>query len=306
MEQFLAFKRALGHKYGRAEFTLRAFDQFVLGYCRTHRPFRFEDALLAWLAGKTGCKPVSITVELGVIRQFCRHRQRRDPSAFVPGRTWAPQSTVSEFLPFIFTHDQVRALLAMVASSQPPASWAAGMRLLLLILYCTGLRFGEAVRLRVGDVDLRRAVLFVAESKGRSRWVPFHRSLAREIERHLDRRPAQLGPETPLFIRPDGKPVRVPWASDQVRRLLRRAGLKPHAGHIGPRPYDFRHTFAVHRLALWYRARAAINPRLPWLSAYMGHQDILGTETYLTATPELLALASRRFRRRLACRRPPR
>lgn len=30
----------------------------------------------------------------------------------------------------------------------------------------------------------------------------------------------------------------------------------------------------------------------------MGHTDILGTETYLTATPELLALAGSRFRSR--------
>ena len=36
-----------------------------------------------------------------------------------------------------------------------------------------------------------------------------------------------------------------------------------------------------------------------WLSAYMGHQNVLGTEVYLAATPELLSLASQRFERRL-------
>lgn len=304
MEQFLAFKRALGHKYQRAEFTLRAFDRFVGSYTRKHRLFRFEDALLAWLATKTDCKPVSVTVELGVIRQFCRHRQRRHPDAFVPGRTWAPQSTVSDFLPFIFTRAQVRILLKMaVPSPRPSVASAETIRLLLLILYCTGLRFGEAVRLRLGDVDPGRGILFVTESKGRSRWVPFHRSLAREIHRHLRRRVGGTTPASPgaqLLLRRDGRPLTVQRASDQVRHLLRRAGFKPRSGRVGPRPYDFRHTFAVHRLALWYRAGIAIHPRLPWLSAYMGHLDILGTETYLTATPELLALAGRRFRRRLA------
>src|ERR1019366_4020441 len=87
-------------------------------------------------------------------------------------------------------------------------------------------------------------------------------------------------------------------ASDTVRALLRAAGLKPPVGRVGPRPYDFRHTFAVHRLTRWYRAGVDINARLPWLSAYMGHNDILGTETYLTATPELLELAGNRLRRR--------
>jgi hypothetical protein len=38
----------------------------------------------------------------------------------------------------------------------------------------------------------------------------------------------------------------------------------------------------------------------------MGHDDLLGTETYLTATPELLALAGGRFRRRYVTARRPR
>lgn len=73
--------------------------------------------------------------------------------------------------------------------------------------------------------------------------------------------------------------------------------MKPAAGRVGPRPYDLRHTFAVHRLKRWYRAGVDIQARLPWLSAYMGHLDILGTQAYLTATPDLLAGAARRFRR---------
>ena len=92
-------------------------------------------------------------------------------------------------------------------------------------------------------------------------------------------------------------------ASETVRRLLRAAGLKPPFGRVGPRPYDFRHTYAVHRLTRWYREGVDVNSRLPWLSAYMGHDDILGTESYLTATPELLAIASGRFEQHLARRR---
>jgi hypothetical protein len=41
-----------------------------------------------------------------------------------------------------------------------------------------------------------------------------------------------------------------------------------------------------------------LHARIPWLSAYMGHVDIIGTETYLNTTPELLELAGNRLRRR--------
>ena len=49
-----------------------------------------------------------------------------------------------------------------------------------------------------------------------------------------------------------------------------------------------------------------IHARLPWLSAYMGHDNVLGTEVYLTATAELMALASVRFKARFenAAQRP--
>ncbi len=74
--------------------------------------------------------------------------------------------------------------------------------------------------------------------------------------------------------------------------------MKPRRDRAGPRPYDFRHTFAVHRLMAWYHKGVDLHAHLPWLSAYMGHDNLLGTETYLTATPELLRVASNRFAHR--------
>ncbi len=302
---FLTFKRALGYPYVRAEFTLRDFDRFVAGHHRGRRAFRLDDAILAWLASKRDRKPVTVTVELGVVRQFCSYRRRQDPTAFVPGRIWAPQSTKSQFLPHVFTDEQFRELLRRAKSLTPPPFRGIVFHTLLLVLYCTGLRFGEALHLRMRDVDTDGRLFFITESKGRSRWVPFERSLARELERYVAarRRQAAAGPNERFFIRPDGRDLTVPAASDTIREQLRAAGMKPSAGRVGPRPYDIRHTFAVHRLTRWYRAGVDINGRLPWLSAYMGHNDLLGTESYLTATPELLAIAGRRFERHLSRRR---
>lgn len=84
-----------------------------------------------------------------------------------------------------------------------------------------------------------------------------------------------------------------------ICKLFRRLGLKPARGPGGPRAYDFRHAFAVHRLTRWYAQGVDLQARLPWLSAYMGHDDLLGTEVYLHATPSLLRTASRRFAKRL-------
>jgi integrase len=304
-EAFLKYKRALGCRYSRAEYTLREFDRFVAQQDEQVDPARFDRVLGKWLARTQGRKSVSVTNELGVIRQFCLWRRRTDPTGFVPGREWAAQSTESTFFPHIFTIEEIRKLLRLTRSLSRPDFLAPMYRALLLVLYCTGLRFGEAMRLRIRHVDTDGAVIFVADSKGRSRWVPFDRSLARELESYLlaRREYARSEPDDLFFVGHDRHRLPVVTASVTIRELLRTAGLKPKSGRVGPRPYDLRHTFAVHRLTRWYRAGVDVHTRLPWLSAYMGHKDILGTETYLSATPELLEMAARRFHRRLSRRR---
>ena len=178
-------------------------------------------------------------------------------------------------------------------------------RMLLIATYCTGLRLGEAVRLLRSDLDQDRRVLHIRKSKGRSRDVPFQADLAREFAHYLRQRTELLRAraredESALFIGLNGRGVTVGATSCAIRRLLRRLGMKGPAGRSGPRPYDLRHAFAVHRLTAWYHEGVDLHAHLPWLSAYMGHVNVLGTEVYLHATPELLELASDRFAARFA------
>ncbi|WPE24263.1 hypothetical protein ShzoTeo12_54860 (plasmid) [Shinella zoogloeoides] len=95
-------------------------------------------------------------------------------------------------------------------------------------------------------------------------------------------------------------------ASEAIRKLLRRLDIKPVQGRVGARPYEFRHAFAVHRLTAWAQEGADIHAKLPWLSAYLGHQNVIGTEVYLKATPQLLELASTRFEQHMRHARQPR
>lgn len=296
---FLAYKRSLGHPYQRGAWTLRSFFRHAQG--AAHRSGRVDlpSSLRAWLSRAADRKPVSVTVDLGVIRQFCLFRRRSDPHAFVPDRTWAPQSTESSFLPRVLSDHEVRRLLQLATTVRHPIR-AATLRTLLLMLYCTGLRPGEAVRLTLADVDLKTRALMIRESKGKTRIVPFGDDLGAVITAYLQTR-AQVAPSAvsgPLLVRPDGTAVPMGVASTAIRRLFRHVGIKPLKGRTGPRPYDLRHTFAVHRLTAWHRDGIDVHTRLAWLSTFMGHDDLLGTETYLTATPELLALAADRFERR--------
>jgi integrase len=297
---FLQFKRDLGYGYRRADFTLREFDRFLIKYVARNRHWQLDQAALSWLSSKPGRKAVSVSDDAGVLRQFFRYLRRSSAFGTVVEPIWPHLPTESQFVPYFLSKQDILNLLALCSDLTRPAFRAVLYRTLILVLYCTGIRFGEALRLRIRDVDTRSAVLFIDTFKGRTRWVPFHRSLSRELDRYLVSRVqyANSDPDTRFFVGANQQRLPVNTASGTLGRLFKLAALKPEKGRTGPRPYDLRHAFAVHRLSRWYGQGVDLHARLPWLSAYMGHVDIIGTETYLNATPELLALAGDRLRRR--------
>jgi len=148
------------------------------------------------------------------------------------------------------------------------------------------------------DADLVTGVFSIHESKGKTRLVPFGGDLATKLCSYVKQNESIILDNNSFCVRRDGSRVPVDIILKEVRKLFRRTGLKPPRGRTGPRPYD-RHTYAVHRLTQWYEQDIDIHARLPWLSAYMGYDNILGTEVYLHATPELLQVASDRFARRV-------
>lgn len=299
LRDFLQFKRSLGYRYARAEYTLREFDGFLSGFAKKRHKWRLDHAALAWLASKPTRKPVSVSMDAAVLRQLFSYL-RRLPHLTVVEPCWPVLPTESTFVPHHLTERDIVKMLGFCKTLGRPAFRSSLYRALVLVLYCTGIRFGEALRLRLRDVDTRNSVLFVETFKGRARWVPFHQTLSDELNRYLRERRgyAPAAPDMRFFVGANQRELPVSTAHQTLQVLFAKAGLKPEKGRLGPRPYDLRHAFAVQRLSLWYRQGVDLQARLPWLSAYMGHVDIVGTEAYLHATPELMELAAKRLHQR--------
>jgi integrase len=162
----------------------------------------------------------------------------------------------------------------------------------------------------MADIDLDRGILKIPHSKGRARIVAIRTDLVAELRNYSAERQRLLRerrrPESEAcFLRLDASPLTIGSASNAICPLLRQLGLKPPSGRAGARPYEFRHAFAVHRLTAWANEGVDIHAKLPLLSAYLGHQNIIGTEAYLKATPQLLELASSRFEQHLRDPCPP-
>jgi integrase/recombinase XerD len=297
ISKFLAFRRVyLTTAWPAAQ--LRRFDSFAA----SHPRLSLRQAVTAWISTDPDRHPLTRSNDLTAVRQFCLYRRRFEPEGFVPEQMLPVNAVRRHFRASILTTQQIRLLLHSIPDLEGPPLRRARMRALFLVLYCTGLRLGEALRLRLADVDLKQACFRIAPSKGRSRLVPFGRDLVKELDSWLGARRDSgfsLSPETPLFEREDGRPDNLWNAGMRLNTLFRRCGLKPPrgSGRVGLRVHDLRHTFAVHRLQRWYREGQDPTPLLPWLSAYLGHVNLLGTERYLRATPEILRESSRRMRR---------
>lgn len=301
-KEFLRFKRSMGITYQRGEHVLDSFLRFVVQRWGNGK-IELDDVVRQWCARRAGCKAVTVANEFGVVRQLCLYRRRYDPSGYVPEHALAPIKE-SIFQPYIFSHDEVRQVLALASHHHGHFIWAGMLRPLILVLYCTGLRLGEAARLHTTDVNLDRGTLMIRCSKGRSRLVVIRSDLVAELRSYVAQRQRLVrdfgrpDPEA-FFLRRDASGLTVRSASEAIRRLLRQLGLKPATGRAGARPYEFRHAFAVHRLTAWANEGVDIHTKLPLLSAYLGHLNIIGTEVYLKATPHLLELASTRFAQHL-------
>ena len=87
--------------------------------------------------------------------------------------------------------------------------------------------------------------------------------------------------------------------SHQVNRvfvtLREQLGWRNRGAHHAPRIHDLRHTFVVRRILLWMAHGVDIDQAMLSLSTYVGHAHVTNTYWYLSAVPELMALAAGRF-----------
>ena len=209
----------------------------------------------------------------------------------------------ARFEPYIYTNQDMQRLIDAV-DSRHRFVWILDphtVRTLLLLLYGTGLRISEALRLNLDDFDVENRVLTIHETKFfKSRFVPVGEDLGRVLREYLDRQwPAERRmPTAPLLRTQEYERITRQTAELVFKRLREEAGVvRSSTARYQPRLHDFRHTFAVVRLVTWYREGKNVQRLLPHLTTYLGHLRIMETQHYLTMTTELLQQASLCFER---------
>lgn len=293
---YLQIRRALGYKLERAE---KLLDQY-LDHLDAHgeQTITVKNAV-GWAtlpaAGKNGHW---WAFRLSAVRGFARYLHALDEAHDVPPADVLP-SRVYRATPYLYSQQEILALMDATACLRFELRRAT-YRTLFGLLWVTGMRVGETIRLDRDDMDLTHGVVTVRGTKfGKSRELALHSTAVNVVRRYLrlrDRLCRQPVTDA-MLISPAGTRLIYCNVHSTFRELRRRAGLTPHSAACRPRIHDIRHTFAVDTLIGWYRTGVEVQPRLPLLSTYLGHVHPKDTYWYLTAAPELLQIAASRLER---------
>lgn len=300
--RYVERKQDLGRCFKSQRHRLLQLDRFLAAH--DHSDLTAE-SFAAWCSSTEHLTAGGRRMQMLLVRQFCLYRRRTEPFCFVPDASQFPRPQPRRS-PHVFSEDEIGRLLHATDSLRP---WGASplyrqvARLALVLLYTSGLRRGELVRLTLGDYDAIEHVLRVSDSKfHKSRLIPLSKDAAAELKRYVvdRRRPGfPRGADAPLLIHRHGSRL-IAYSGGGLgvlmRQLFRTAGVRTAAGRL-PRVHDLRFTFAFHALLHWYRAGADVQTRLPALATYMGHASILSTEYYLPILDVVAPEVSERFER---------
>ena len=299
--RYVALKQALGRGFAAEKRILAHLDSFL---CRASSDLTAE-TFEAWCLTLEHLSSGVRRNWMRVAWNLCLYRRRTEPSCFVPDPSQFPPLH-QPVQPHIFTEDEVARLLGAADQLAPGNSSPLRrqtFRLAIALLYTSGLRRGELLRLVIGDYEPVERTLLIRESKfHKSRLLPLSKDASREFESYVGvrrHRGFSTAAEVPVIStnRGGGRSYTGVGFGDTIRGLFRVTDVRTAAGR-DPRVHDFRHTFAVRALLRWYHAGDDVQAKLPLLAIYMGHVSIVSTQYYLRFVDELAALASDRFARR--------
>ena len=288
--EYIEQRRALGLKCGIDIAYLNQFDRFCIER-GVSMPILTKELLDGWCEKRPFEKAASHYVRVQRIRNFavfCHDNGLDAPSMF-----HSMPSPPKTFIPYIFTHDEIRRFFAAVDNENRYADPRSPLKHLVMpvlfrMLYACGLRITETLLLKTSDVDLEQGTLLLLGAKGgKNRLVAMSESMTAICRSYRSNILVQNFGSEYFFPAPDRGFYDSSNIYARFRQYLLAADISHGGRGKGPRLHDLRHTFSVHTLDNWTKQGKDLYVCLPILSVYLGHTNGLkSTQQYLRLVPE--------------------
>lgn len=298
IQGLLELKHAMGLPYDTSERHLLAFDTMCSQRYPGQKTISREMAM-EWVVKHPGEHVNGQMRRISPIRQLAKYMASVGADAYVipkgiPGRQ-------IRYCPHIFSHRELRALFD--AADTIKVSPYGGQRQLIIpamfrMLYCLGLRPGEARKLHRNDVDLAHGSVMIRESKGHKDRMVF---MSPDLQEYCRRYDAAINPfhpdRIPFFPNHQGNFYSNVTPDLWFHELLDAAGpLIVASPGSPPRPYDLRHAHVVELINRWVLAGRSPEVLVAYLSLHLGHSNTEDTWYYFHLAadfhPELRGIAN--------------
>ena len=293
LADYLALRRALGYRLERPE---KLLNQFLDHLEHLDETVITVAGALTWAQLPASGSSNWWAYRLCVVRCFATYLHAIDPVHEVPATGLLPQRPLRA-TPYLYSDLEIAALIA-AAMTLRTALRRATIATLIGLLVVTGMRIGEAISLDRRDVDLAEGRLTIRFGKfGKTRELALHPSTieALRVYRQLRDKSAPLTGTSAFFVSTAGTRLIYCNVHNTFHRLVKQIGLMPRSPACRPRIHDLRHAFAVRTMLDTYAAGEDGQARLTLLSTWLGHVHPRHTYWYLSAAPELMALAGQRL-----------
>lgn len=299
LTRFLTMKYAMGYRYREEGRALHELDRFLNDHVSRVDPLVTPRIVHDFVARRGAESETTRSHRLTLIREVCRFLRLEDARVVVPDRR-SLRIVRHKFVARVLSKKE--GILFLQACTELPPGQASPIRAAVLgaalrVLYLTGLRAGELLRLTQADLDIDAGTLHIRHSKfGKSRIVPIAPDLVQclvQCRILTSERYGSSAPDTPLFPSPRGGRYSITALREAFHHALKTAGINRTA-NSRIRLHDLRHSFAALRLLLWCEQNVDLGAKLPLLATYLGHVGLASSQRYLQLTQNLMGEITRR------------
>ena len=220
---------------------LAQFNQFLEQELLNLRTFEYKDArnYLSYLYSNN-LKRTTVSRKISTLRTFYEFWMTQDTSVNNPFIQLVHPKK-EQYLPQFFHEQELEALFNTVSND---AKKGLRDRVVIELLYATGIRVSELVNIKVMDLDMNLPGVKVLGKGNKERFVPFGEFCRQSIEQYLEKFKPLKGKSHPyLIVNMKGDPI-----TERGIRYLLNDVVKRTAGVTEIHPHKLRHTFATHLL----------------------------------------------------------
>lgn len=235
--------------------------------------FEYKDArnFLSFLYSKN-LKRTTVSRKISTLRSFYEYWMTQDETVVNPFVQFVHPKK-EQYLPHFFYEEEMEALFQTVSTD---AKKGMRDRVILELLYATGIRVSELVNIKIQDLDMQTPGVKVLGKGNKERFVPFGEFCRQSIEVYLQEFKPKLDSDHEfLLVNMNGAPI-----TERGVRYVLNDVVKRTAGVTEIHPHKLRHTFATHMLNQGADLRT--------VQSLLGHVNLSTTGRYTHVSNEQL------------------